>query len=101
MKLKDLFNVISGQVNIITLVEQLDEKYSVYAKLYGITKTAKRPKIVWTGLLYNSIRPAEINKDVPEEYWEKEVIKIKPVYTTYDPGDYQPNIDLAINVHIE
>lgn len=101
MKLKDLFNVILGQVNIITLVEELDEKYSLYAKLYGINKTAKRSKIVWTGVLYNSIRSAEINKDVPEEYWEKEVIKIKPVYTIDDPGDYQPTIDLAINIHIE
>jgi hypothetical protein len=101
MKLKDLFNVILGQVNIITLVEELDEAYSDYAKLYGITKTAKRSKIVWTGVLYNLIRPTEINKDVPEEYWEKEVTEIEPVYTIDDPGDYQPNIDLAINVYIE
>ena len=101
MKLKDLFNVILGPVNIITLVEELDEKYSVYAKLYGITKTAKRSKIVWTGVLHNSICPTEINKDIPEEYWEKEVIEIEPVYTIDDPGDYQPTIDLAINIHIE
>ena len=101
MKLKDLFNVILGTVNIITTKEVQDEAYSDYAKLYGIIKTTKQLKTVWAGLLYNSIRPTEINKDVPEEYWEKEVIKIEPAYTIDDPGDYQPNIDLAINIHIE
>ena len=101
MKLKDLFNVILGQVNIITKEEVQDEAYSDYAKIYGIIKTTKRSKIVWTGLLYNSICPTEINKDVPEEYWEKEVIEIEPTYTIDDPGDYQPNIDIAINVYIE
>ena len=101
MKLKDLFSIILGQVNIITTIEELDEAYSDYAKIYGTIKTTKQLKTVWTGLLYNSIRPTEINKDVPEEYWEKEVIEIEPIYTIYDPGDYQPNIDLAINIHIE
>ena len=101
MKLKALFNVILVQVNIITKEEVQDEAYSDYAKIYGVTKTTKRSKIVWTGVLYNSIRPTEINKDVPEEYWEKEVTEIEPVYTIDDPGDYLPNIDLAINIHIE
>ena len=31
----------------------------------------------------------------------KEVTEIEPVYTIDDPGDYQSNIDLAINIHIE
>lgn len=101
MKLKDLFNVILGQVNIVTEVDVQDEAYSDYAKIYGINKTTKQLKTVWTGVLYNSICPSEINKDVPEEYWDMEVIEIEPVYTIDDPGDYQPNIDLATNIHIE
>lgn len=101
MKLKDLFNIILGPVRIITTDEIQDEAYSDYAKIYGIIKTTKQLKTVWTGLLYNSTHSTEINKDVPEKYWEKEVIEIEPVYTIDDPGDYQPNIDLAINIHIE
>jgi hypothetical protein len=101
MKLKDLFSIILGPVNIITTKEVQDEAYSNYAKIYGCSKVTVQVRTVWTGLLYNPICPTKINEEIPEEYWDMTVTEIEPTYKINNPGDYQPNIDLAINIHIE